>query len=86
MWSLLSEFPGSQGDLLSVMRGHIVQTVLCCFVGALAWESAEDGEARSGLRSGEDSKEVVSGPGLEGWAGFQMGKQHSGSRNNVVKA
>ena len=50
-----------------------MQTVLCCFVGALAWESAEDGEARSGLRSGEDSKEkVVSGPGLEGCAGFQI--------------
>lgn len=84
---MLSEFPGSQGDPLSVMRGHIVQTVLCCLVGALAWESAEDGEARSGLRSGEESKEkVVSSPGLEGWTGFQMGKKHSGSRNNVVKA
>ena len=44
-----------------------MQTVLRCFVGSLAWESTEDGEARSGLRSGEDGMEkVVSGLGLEG--------------------
>ena len=44
-----------------------MQTVLRCFVGALSWENAEDGEARSGLRSGEDGMEkVVSSLGLEG--------------------
>lgn len=49
-----------------------MQTVLRCFVGSLAWESTEDGEARSGLRSGEDGMEkVVSGLGLEGGGGFQ---------------
>lgn len=41
-------------------------------MGSLAWESAEDGETRSGLRSGEDGMEkVVSGLGLEGGGGFQ---------------
>lgn len=41
----------------------------------LAWEVGED-----------VVEKVVYSPGLEGWAGFQMVKQRSGSRNNVVKS
>ena len=85
-WSLLSQFPGSQGDLLSVMRGHSAdRTALFCGslgLGELRGRRGKIWLEEWGRRHGEGG--VRSRPWRMGR--FSMVKKHSGSRNNVVKA
>lgn len=59
------------GRLLVRGQLYMKQTAKRCVVGVSTWESTEDGDTRSSLKSARRGH----GPGLERWADFQKVKK-----------